>query len=57
MQRLKLRAATGHPTVYTIPTFGEEVNATRENGILLNIDQGWDFFSDVVAEVRGGSRD
>jgi len=52
LKRLELRAGTERPTVYTIPTFAEELNAARENGMLLDIDQGWDFFSDVVAQVR-----
>ncbi len=52
LKKLKLRAGTGHPTDDTIPTFAEELDAARENGLVLDIDQGWDYFSDVVAQVR-----
>jgi glycerophosphoryl diester phosphodiesterase len=40
LKRLKLRAGMGHPTVYTIPTFAEELDGARENEMLLDIDQG-----------------
>jgi len=49
---LKLRAGTGHPTAYTVPTFAEELDAARVSGLILDIDQGWDYFSDVLAQVK-----
>jgi glycerophosphoryl diester phosphodiesterase len=51
LKRLKLRAATGHPTAHTIPTFEEELQAAKGQ-MVLDIDQGWDFFPDVLRTVR-----
>jgi glycerophosphoryl diester phosphodiesterase len=51
LKRLRLRAGTAHPTAYSIPTFDEELLAARGN-VILDIDQGWDFFGDVLKEVR-----
>jgi glycerophosphoryl diester phosphodiesterase len=36
LKKLKLRAGTGHPTDDTIPTFAEELDAARENGLVLD---------------------
>jgi glycerophosphoryl diester phosphodiesterase len=52
IKHLKLRAGTAHPTAYSIPTFSEELNAARESGVVLDIDQGWDYLPDVIAQVR-----
>lgn len=52
IKRLKLRAATGHATAYTVPTFSEELDAARTHRVILDIDQGWDYFPEVVAQVR-----
>lgn len=52
IKNLKLRAATGHPTMYTVPTFSEELEAARQNRVILDIDTGWDYYKDVLAQVR-----
>ncbi len=52
VKRLKLRAGTGHPTVYKVPTFAEELAAARQNHVILDIDTGWDYYKDVLAQVR-----
>ncbi len=52
VKKLKLRAGTGHPTAYTVPTFSEELEAARKNHVLLDIDTGWDYFVDILAHVR-----
>jgi glycerophosphoryl diester phosphodiesterase len=52
LKALKLRAGTGHPTVYTIPTFTEFLDAARDSNMILNVDQGWDYFADVVTQAR-----
>lgn len=52
LKKLKLRAGTGHPTKYTIPTFAEELEAARQNHVILDIDAGWDYYKDVLAQVR-----
>jgi glycerophosphoryl diester phosphodiesterase len=52
LRNLKLRAGTGHPTEQGIPTFVEELDAARENSLVLDIDQGWDYLPDVIAQVR-----
>ncbi|WP_446742230.1 glycerophosphodiester phosphodiesterase family protein [Silvibacterium acidisoli] len=49
---LHLRAGTGHPTAYTVPTFAEELDAAREKGQILDVDQGWNNLPEVVKEVR-----
>jgi glycerophosphoryl diester phosphodiesterase len=51
VERLKLRAGTGHPTAYSIPTFGEEL-AEAKGRVILDVDQGWDYFPDVLREVQ-----
>lgn len=51
LKQLTLRAGTGHPTAYQIPTLAEELGAA-EDKVILDIDQGWDYFSDVVKEVN-----
>jgi glycerophosphoryl diester phosphodiesterase len=51
LKRLKLRSGTGHPTTYQIPTFSEELTAARDN-VIINIDQGWAYFPDVLKELR-----
>lgn len=52
LQSLKLRAGTGHPTADNIPTFAEELDEAHESGLVLDIDQGWDYLPDVIAQVR-----
>ena len=52
IKNLKLRAATGHPTTYTVPTFSEELEAARQSHVILDIDTGWDYYKDVLAHVR-----
>ena len=52
LKKLKLRAGTGHPTKYTIPTFAEELEAARNNHVILDIDAAWDYYKDVMAQVR-----
>jgi glycerophosphoryl diester phosphodiesterase len=52
LKKLNLRAGTGHPTKYTIPTFAEELEAARQNHVILDIDTGWDYYKDVLAQVR-----
>jgi glycerophosphoryl diester phosphodiesterase len=49
---LHLRAGTGHPTAYTVPTFAEELDAARENGEILDVDQGWNDLPEVLKQVR-----
>jgi len=46
-----LRAGTAHPTPYRIPTFPEELAAAHGN-VILDVDQGWGYFSDVLKDVR-----
>lgn len=52
IKHLKLRAGTAHPTAYSVPTFTEELNAAREAGVVLDIDQGWNYLPDVIEQVR-----
>jgi glycerophosphoryl diester phosphodiesterase len=51
LKRLRLRAGTGHPSSYSIPTFSEELTAARGN-VIIDVDQGWDYFVDILKEVR-----
>lgn len=51
LEGLWLRAGTGHRTSHRIPTFPEELSAAKGK-MVLDIDQGWDFFPDVIREVR-----
>jgi glycerophosphoryl diester phosphodiesterase len=51
IERLKLRAGTGHPTAYSVPTFAEELAAAKGR-VILDLDQGWDYFPDVLREIR-----
>jgi len=49
---LHLRAGTGHPTAYTVPTFAQELDAARQDAEILDVDQGWNYLPEVVKEVR-----
>jgi glycerophosphoryl diester phosphodiesterase len=49
--RLKLRSGTGHPTAYSVPTFAEELAAAKGH-IILDVDQGWDYFPEVLHAVQ-----
>jgi glycerophosphoryl diester phosphodiesterase len=51
LKRLRLRAGTGHPTSYSIPTFSEELAAARDQ-VIIDVDQGWGYFTDVLREVQ-----
>jgi glycerophosphoryl diester phosphodiesterase len=51
LTHLRLRAGTGHPTSYSIPTFSEELSAAR-GGAIIDVDQGWLYFADVVKQLR-----
>lgn len=51
IKALKLRSGNGHPTSHIVPTFQEELAAARNN-VVLDVDQGWDYFDDVVREAR-----
>jgi len=57
VENLNLRAGTGHPTSYKVPTFAQELSAANHNAV-LNIDQAWGYFPDVLNELRAsGSMD
>jgi glycerophosphoryl diester phosphodiesterase len=51
LQRLTLRAGTNHPGSYKIPTFMQELEAAKDNRVILDVDQGWDYFPDVLSQV------
>jgi len=51
LKHLVLRAGTHHQTLYKIPTFAEELAAAKDNHLILDVDQGWDYFPDVLKEV------
>lgn len=51
LKKLRLRAATGHPTAHTIPTFDEELKAAKGR-MVLDIDQAWDYFPEVLRLLR-----
>src|ERR1700744_2943350 len=52
-----LRAGTDHRTSYRVPTFAQELAAANHN-VVLNIDQAWGYFPDVLKELKAsGSMD
>jgi glycerophosphoryl diester phosphodiesterase len=51
IMRLKLRSGTGHPTAYSVPTFAEELTAAKGR-VILDVDQGWDYFPEVLRAVQ-----
>ena len=50
IKQLYLRNGTGHPTRHRVPTF-EEVMRAAKNQILVNVDQGYDYFKEVYATL------
>lgn len=48
IKKLRLRNACGIPTAHTVPTLEEVLNLCKGK-ILINVDQGYDFFKDAYA--------
>jgi glycerophosphoryl diester phosphodiesterase len=46
-----LRSGVGHQTRHHIPTF-KEILAAAKNNILIDVDKGYDYFPQVVKELR-----
>lgn len=51
IKKLRLKAATGHPTRHTIPTFEEMLLAAKDK-ILVNIDKGYPYFEQAMEIVQ-----
>lgn len=51
VESLSLRAGTGHPTAYKVPTFAQELAAANQS-VVLDIDQAWNYFPDVLRQLR-----
>jgi len=46
-----LRAGSGHPTKHRVPTF-KEILAIAKNKIIIDVDKGYDYYSQVIKELR-----
>ena len=51
LKKLSLTAATGHPTRHKIPTLREYLEVAKGK-ILVNIDKGFDYFSEAYPIIR-----
>ena len=51
IKKFRLKAATGHPTRHTIPTF-EEILIAAKDKILVNIDKGYPYFEQAMEIIQ-----